>query len=81
MEVHLKQNSMIVNERLFVWTPNTVFHDEKGSPITVDRLKPNRWVYIIGAKDNVQKRVAAEKVYLLPKFIGEREKHLYPFIQ
>jgi hypothetical protein len=81
MELDLKQNMMIVNEKLFVWNQNTIFHDGKGSPITVDKLKTRTWVYIEGVKDNVRKRAVAEKIFLLPKYIDEKEKHLYPFIQ
>lgn len=81
MELDLKRNLMVVNERTFVWGPTTNFYDEKGSPITVDRLRAKTWVYIEGVKDNVKKIPLVEKIYLLPKYIHEKEKHLYPFIQ
>jgi hypothetical protein len=79
MELDLKNNRMIVNERTFVWDPNTVFYNEKGSPITADKLRTRGWVYIEGMRHH--KRLVAEKIYLLPKYIHEKEKHLYPFIQ
>jgi hypothetical protein len=81
MELDLKKNVMIVNERAFFWDPQTTFYNEKGSPITADQLKAKTWVYIEGMTDNVKKRAIAEKIYLLPKYINEKEKHLYPFIQ
>jgi hypothetical protein len=49
--------------------------------MTVDKLRAKTWVYIEGMKDNIKKRAIAEKIYLLPKYIHEKEKHLYPFIQ
>jgi hypothetical protein len=81
MELDLKKNVMIVNERAFFWDPQTIFYNEKGSPITVDQLRAKTWVYIEGMRDNVKKRAIAGKIYLLPKYINEKEKHLYPFIQ
>jgi hypothetical protein len=81
MELDLNKTVMIVNERAFFWNPQTIFYNEKGSPITVDKLRAKTWVYIEGMKDNIKKRAIAEKIYLLPKYIHEKEKHLYPFIQ
>lgn len=81
MELDLKKNMMIVNERIFVWDSNTIFYNEKGSPITVDKLRIKTWIYMEGVRENVKKRIIAEKIYLLPKYIHEKEKHLYPFIQ
>jgi len=81
MEVDLKKNMIVVNERMFVWDPNTIFYNEKGSPLTVDKLRAKTWVYIEGMRDNVRKRLVAEKIYMLPKYIDEKEKHLYPFME
>ena len=81
MELDLKKNVMIVNERPFFWDPQTIFYNEKGSPITIDKFRAETWVYIEGMKDKVKKIALAEKIYLLPKYIHEKEKHLYPFIQ
>ena len=81
MELDLKKNMMIVNERTFVWDQKTIFYNEKGSPITVDKLNTKTWVYIEGMRENVKKRVVAEKIYLLPKYIDEKEKYRYPFMQ
>jgi hypothetical protein len=79
MEVDLGNRMMIVNEKTFIWDQNTVFYDEKGIPVTVNRLKTKTWVYIEGIRDISQKRVIAGKIYFLPKYIPGKEKHLYPF--
>ena len=81
MSLDLKKNVVIVNERLFVLNQNTAIHNDKGVAITIDKLKPNTWVYIEGLKDSTNRRIVARKIYLLPKYIKEKEKHLYPFIQ
>ena len=81
MNVDLQKNMMIVNESTFIWNPNTKFYNEKGSLVTVDKLRAKTWVYIEGVKDSAQKRMMAEKIYILPKYIDKKEKHLYPFIQ
>jgi hypothetical protein len=80
MELDLQKNVMIVNERIFILDPNTVFYNDKGSPITADKLRIKAWVYIEGIRHH-HKRLVADKIYLLPKYIHEKEKHLYPFIQ
>jgi hypothetical protein len=72
---------MIVNEGTFIWNQNTKFYNEKGSLVTVDKLRAKTWVYIEGVKDSAPKRMMAEKIYFLPKYIPGKEKHLYPFIQ
>ena len=40
MELDFAKKTVIVNEKTFVWDQNTLFYDEKGSPITItaDRL-------------------------------------------
>lgn len=81
MAVYLSKNLMIVNERRYVWDQKTVFFNDKGSAITVDKLQTKAWVYIEGEEDRINKRVWAKKIYLLPKYINEKEKHLYPFME
>jgi hypothetical protein len=81
MDLDSKKNVIIVNERTFVLSPNTSFYDEKGSPVSIDKLKKKIWVYVEGVSENAKKRVVAEKIYVLPKYIHEKEKHLYPFIK
>lgn len=81
MALDLKKDVMIVNERLFSLNPKTTIYNDKGAPITIDKLRPNTWVYIEGLKDGTHQRIVVRKIYLLPKYIEEKEKHLYPFIQ
>ncbi len=81
MALDLKKNTMIINERAFTWDQNTVIHNEKGSPVTLDNLRARTWVYIEGVEDKAHKRVVAKKIYLLPKYIDGKEKNLYPFIK
>ncbi len=81
MEVDLMNKMMIVNEKTFVWDQNTKFFDEKGVPVTVDRLRTKTWVYIEGIRDISKKRVLAGSIYLLPKYIPSKDKNLYPFFQ
>ena len=65
MNLDLWKKMMIVNERTFTWDQNTKFYDEKGSPITVDKLRVKTWVYIVGTRDSAKGRVNGEKIYLL----------------
>jgi hypothetical protein len=81
MEVDFNNNLMIVNERTFLWNQNTAFYNERGSPTTVDSLRKKTWVYVEGTKDATKKSVIAGKIYILPKYITGKEKHLYPFFQ
>ena len=80
-EVNLKKMSLAVYETSFFWDHNTIFSDEKENPITINKVKPNSWIYIVceyGIRTN--KRIA-KKVYLLPKPIEDKDKHLYPFME
>ncbi len=81
MALDLKKKTMIINEQAFTWDESTVVHNEKGSPVALDNLKARTWVYVEGVKDKGQKTVVVKKIYLVPKYIDEREKHLYPFIK
>ena len=81
MTLDLKKKTMVINERAFIWDQDTVIHNEKGSPVTLDSLRVRTWVYIEGVEDKAHKRVVAKKIYLLPKYIDEKEKNLYPFIK
>jgi hypothetical protein len=81
MAVDLKKKTMIVNERSYVWDQNTTIHNEKGSPVNIDNLKAKTWVYLEGAEDKVHKKVVVKKIYLLPRYVNEKDKHSYPFIK
>ena len=80
MELDLKKNTMIANERPVLWDQNTIFYNPKGVPITPDKLKNKAWVYIEGVSDVVNKRVLAQKIYLIPKYIYQKERNHYPFM-
>ncbi len=81
MSLDLKKSTVIINEMTFVWDQQTAFHNEAGSPIKIDKFKAKGWVYIEGENDKAHKRWVAKKIYLLPRFIGSKELHLYPFIE
>ena len=77
-ELDWEKKVIVVNEKSFAFDQNTIVHNEKGYSIPQDNLKTKTWVFIEGTKDKRQKKMA-KKIYLLPKYIDEKEKHLYPF--
>ena len=79
MALDLKKNTMVVNEKTFVWKQNSAIYNDKGSPVTIDRFRPNTRVYIEGEKDN--DKIIINKIYLLPKYVEKKERHLYPFME
>jgi hypothetical protein len=81
MELDVNKNTMIVNEKLFVWRENTAIFNDKGSPVTIDKFKPKTWVYIEGEKDQNNRQIIIKKIYLLPKYVDKKERHLYPFME
>ncbi len=82
MELNLKKNIVVVNEKAFVWDQKTVFHSGNGTPIdNMDRLQLDTWVYIEGEWVGMNKPRIARDIYFLPKYIGKKEKSLYPFIK
>ena len=68
MQLDFAKKTMIVNEKTFVWDANTLFYDEKGSPIsiTADRLAKGTLVSI-EATWIKKKPLVIKKLYLLPK--------------
>ena len=68
MEFDFAKKTVIVNEKTFVWDANTLFYDEKGSPITItaDRLAKGTLVRI-EATYIKKKPLVIKKLYLLPK--------------
>jgi len=81
MSLDLKKSTVVINEKTFVWDQQTTFHNEAGAPITIEKFRTKGWVYIEGEYDKAYKRWVAKKIFLLPKFIGRKELHLYPFIE
>lgn len=81
MDFDLKGHRMVVNEKLFVWDLETKFYDSKGSPIPADRFNAKAWVYIQAEEYKAKKRIVIKKIYLLPKHVSKKEKHLYSFME
>lgn len=79
MRIDLKKNVMVVNEKTFIWNRSTIFNDDKESVIGIERFKTKSWVFIEGEPRD--KDVVIKKIYLLPKHVGKKERHLYPFMQ
>jgi hypothetical protein len=80
MELDLKRNKMVVNEKVFFWDANTLFYNENASPIKGDKFKTDTWVYIEGVRDSNIRQITIKKIYHLPKYIERDEGDLYPFI-
>jgi hypothetical protein len=80
-EVNLVKKTLVIGETTFFWDENTIFSDAKGFPITINRVKPNGWVYIECEYNKRTDVRIARKVYLLPRHIGKKEQHLYPFME
>ena len=79
MNIDLRQNTMVVNEKTFTWDQGTAIFDDRSSPITLDRFKQTAWVYIQGEK-NENYKIKIRKIYLLPRQIFRKERPLYPFM-
>jgi len=80
-EVNLDKKTLAIGETNFFWDQKTIFSDAKGSPITINNVKPNAWVYIECEYMRRSDKRIAKKVYLLPRRIGKKEQHLYPFME
>jgi hypothetical protein len=79
MRVDFKKNIMVVNEKTFIWNKSTIFNDHKESVIEIEKLKTKSWVFIVGEPRD--KNTVIKRIYLLPEYVGEKERHLYPFMQ
>ena len=68
MQFDFAKKTVIVNEKAFVWDANTLFFDEKGSPIfiTEDRLIKGTMVRV-EATYIKKKPLMIKKLHLLPK--------------
>jgi hypothetical protein len=68
MQLDFAKKTVIVNEKTFVWDANTLFYDEKGSPIPIiaDRLTKGTRVSI-EATWIKKKPLEIKKLSLLPK--------------
>jgi hypothetical protein len=68
MELDFAKKTVIVNEKTFVWDTNTLFFDEKGSPVSIteERLVKGTMVRIEATRIK-NKPLVIKKLYLLPK--------------
>lgn len=60
--IDLKRKVFVVNESMYSWNNDTIFSDEKGTPVKIDRLKPNtpvfiEWESVKGNRKRIAKRV------------------------
>jgi hypothetical protein len=60
--VDLKKKFFVVNESKYFWNHDTIFSDEKGTPVKIDQLKPKASVYVEwesakGTRKRIPKRV------------------------
>jgi hypothetical protein len=81
MSLDAKTRVITVNERDFVCTPQTEIYNEKGLPITFDKLKPRGWVYIEAVRQGASRNHPASKIYTIPGYVHDKEKYRYSFMQ
>ena len=68
MELDFAKKTVIVNEKTFVWNSNTLFYDEKGSPITIAAGRLTKGTAVsIEATWIKNKPLVIKKLTLLPK--------------
>ena len=76
MDLDLQKKIVVVNEAMFTWNKNTVFHNEQGTPINnIDRLKLNTRIYIEGELGTIKNCFLAKDIYFLPKYIKGNKKN------
>ena len=81
MDVDLKTNVCVVNEKQVHWFSYTSLNNEKGVLASIENLKVKDWVYVEGVNSTVNKRIEARRMPLLSKRTEENEKGFYPFIK
>jgi hypothetical protein len=79
MSIDVSKNIMIVNEKTFIWNQSTIFNNDRGSQIGVDKFTPKSWVFIEGERKG--QSIVINKIYLLPKHVDYKERYRYPFMQ
>jgi hypothetical protein len=73
--------SLVINEHWKVnMTDETKVFDSRGRRAHTVRLWNNKWVYVEGPLDK-KGEISAEKIYLLPGYVGKKDLRRYPFIQ
>ena len=68
MKLDFAKKTVIVNEKTFVWDANSLFYDEKGSPVSIteNRLVKGTMVRVESTYIK-NKPLVIKKLYLLPK--------------
>ncbi|MGB7573664.1 MAG: hypothetical protein WBN53_07355 [Thermodesulfobacteriota bacterium] len=79
MSIDVGKNIIIVNEKTFIWNQSTIFNNDRGSQIGVDKFTPKSWVFIEGERKG--QSIVINKIYLLPKHVDYKERYRYPFMQ
>lgn len=73
--------SLLVNEGLRVNLKyDTKFFDSQGESVGNYEVKEHKWIYVEGTV-NADKSVDAQKIYLLPGRVENKDKKKYPFMQ
>jgi hypothetical protein len=68
MQLDFAKKTVIVNEHTFIWDANTLFYDEKGSPISITQDKLAKGTLVrVEATWIKKKPLVIKKLYLLPK--------------
>jgi hypothetical protein len=67
MRIDLQKNTMVVNEKTFIWDKKTIFLNESGAPFTPDQLKLDRKVHIEGERIGQKRLFLIKEIRLLPK--------------
>lgn len=81
MEIDLKSTFIIVNEKKIFIDQNTLLNNDRSNPVSLDQLKTKGWVYIEWIKDKEKDKALAKRIYLLPRYVDKKDKHLFPFIK
>jgi hypothetical protein len=67
MQLDFAKKTVIVNEKTFFWDQNTLFYDEKGSPISITQDKLAKGTMVrVEATWIKKKPLVIKKLYLLP---------------
>lgn len=70
---------LIVNENKILLGEKVEVKDRKEREISLSDLKNGKWVYIVAERKPAG--ITAQRIYLLPKKIKDRDKHEYHFMK
>jgi hypothetical protein len=75
-----KAGYLIINEIRVYIDKTTRVMDHRGTPILLTELQPKKWVYMEIVQDQNKKKIRANKIYLLPRYINPEERKKFPFM-